>query len=79
MLLNMLNDLAEATKASDEKKKTQVEFSEPIFLKQHEREVWRSGFKDMSCWCQQCHKPFCKEFYDPILELGEGVLDRLKS
>ena len=29
--------------------------------------------------CQECHKPFCKEFYDPILELGKGVLDRLKT
>ena len=34
--------------------------------------------KDMFCWREECHKPFCKEFYDPILELGKGVFDRLK-
>ena len=41
-------------------------------------ERWRSGVKDMLCWRQECYKLFCKEFYDPILELGKGVLDRLK-
>ena len=83
MQLNVLNDLAEAMKALDGKKTKEAVTLRPKYssLNQHSLSNMNERCDDLvsrTCLAGAKSATSHSASYDPILELGEGVLDRLE-